>query len=144
MHDPRAAVYGIRLGGNVEPAPAARVGVLTEELRDASAKDLRRRGRGNRRSGRAYFDFVIEKFDELQQRSGVRGTPLIRLARGHFHRHDFSFKPTFTEMAPVAAGSDWTGPIANTVEACKERIVASCRGTERTYQSRSPRDRLHR
>jgi adenine-specific DNA methylase len=112
--------FGIRSWAEMfSPRQLLVFGVLTEELRALQPKIIAREGDEIGEAVVHILAFVIDKFanynDDLASWHSSH-----QVIRSIFDRHDFSFKPTFTEMAPVAAesGLDWA--ITSTIKAYED------------------------
>ena len=115
--DLRPRTYGMpRWADMFSPRQLLGLGVLMEELQTLRPKILAEEGE---EIGEAVVHLLAFAIDKLTNYNNYLASWHVthQVIRGIFDRHDFSFKPTFTEMAPVAAGFGLDWAIANTVEA---------------------------
>ena len=118
--DPRPRVYGMpRWADMFSLRQLLGLGVLVEELQSLRPKIIEAEGEESGEAVVHLLAFAIDKFTNYNNHLASWHVT-HQVIRGIFDRHDFSFKPTFTEMAPVSAGTgvDWT--IANTLEAYED------------------------
>jgi adenine-specific DNA methylase len=95
------------------------LGVLVQELQGLREEIVEKEGA---ELGEAIFHLLSFALDKLTNYNAVLASWHIshQVVRGVFDRHDFAFKPTFTEMAPVSASSGLAWVIDNTVSAYSE------------------------
>ena len=121
--DPRPRVYGMpRWADMFSPRQLLRLGVLVEELHALRPKILAEEGEQVGEAIAHLLAFAIDKFTNYNNHLAPWHVT-HQVIHGIFDRHDFSFKPTYTEMAPVAAGSGLDWAITNTIEAEKDPTV---------------------
>jgi putative DNA methylase len=115
--DPRPRVYGMRRWADMfSPRQLLGFGALTEELRTLQPKIIASEGNELGEAVVHILAFVIDKFANYNDYLASWHSS-HQVIRSIFDRHDFSFKPTFTEMAPVAAGAGLDWAITSTTEA---------------------------
>ncbi len=118
--DPRPRIYGMpRWADMFSPRQLLGFGVLMEELHALRPKILTQEGEDLGDAVVHLLAFAIDKFTNYNNHLASWHVT-HQVIRGIFDRHDFSFKPTFTEMAPVAAGSGLDWAITNTLEAYQD------------------------
>lgn len=93
-------------------------GVLVEELNGLQPKVVAAEGEEVGEAVVHLLPFVIDKFTNDNSILGSWHAPR-QVMRSVFDRHDFSFKPTFAEMAPCNSGSGLDWAVDNTVEAAE-------------------------
>jgi len=105
----RSFIYGLTTwAGLFSPRQLLGFGVLVEELRALRPLILEREGEETGKAINVLLAFMIDKFANWNAALSSWNTG-AQTARSVFDRHDFSFKPTFCEMAPTNLGSglDW-------------------------------------
>lgn len=127
--DPRPRVYGMpRWADMFSPRQLLGFGVLMEELETLWPKILAEESEDVSDAVAHLLAFVIDKFTNYNNHLASWHVT-HQVIRGIFDRHDFSFKSTFTEMAPVASDSGLDWAITSTVEAYED-IAKLPRGGE--------------
>jgi putative DNA methylase len=118
--DPRPRVYGMpRWADMFSPRQLLGLGVLVEELHVLRPKIVAEEGEEIGEAIVHLLAFVIDKFTNYNNYLASWHVT-HQVIRGIFDRHDFSFKPTFTEMAPVSADSGLDWAITNAIEAYED------------------------
>ena len=117
--DSRPRVYGMpRWADMFSPRQLLTFGVLMEQLQTLRSQIIAKEGP---EKGEAVVHLLAFAIDKFANYNNVLASWHIshQVIRGIFDRHDFSFKPTFTEMAPVivSAGLGWA--INNVIDAYK-------------------------
>jgi adenine-specific DNA methylase len=110
------------LGRYVQPAPLLSFGVLVDELQAIRPKIVAEEGEEIGEAVVHLFAFALDKFANWNAILSSWNIKAQRV-RSVFDRHDFAFKPTFSEMAPVVAnfGLAWaTGNVINAYESITE------------------------
>lgn len=105
----RSFVYGLTAWTDLfSPRQMLCFGVLVEELKKLRFEIVKAEGKELGEAVVHLLAFVIDKFANWNAVLASWNAPWLS-ARSVFDRHDFSFKPTFCEMAPCSAGSglDW-------------------------------------
>ena len=107
--DPRPRTYGMpRWADMFSPRQLLTFGVLMEQLQTLRSQIIAKEGPEKAEAVVHLLAFAIDKFANY---NNILASWHVthEVIRGIFDRHDFSFKPTFTEMAPVivSAGVDW-------------------------------------
>ena len=125
--DPRPRAYGMpRWADMFAPRQLLCMGVLVEELLKLRPEIIKTEGPELGEAVVHLLAFVIDKF--LNYNSVLASWHAPRqVMRSVFDRHDFSFKPTFAEMAPCNAGAGLAWAIDNVLEAYEElaRLAAN-------------------
>ena len=94
-------------------------GVLVEELQKLKPEIRKKEGEEKGNAVITMLAFGIDKF--LNYNSYLSSWHAPRsVMRSVFDRHDFSFKPTYAEMAPCNAGSGLDWSITNSLEAYRD------------------------
>lgn len=118
--DPRPRLYGMPSWSDMfSPRQLLGLGILIEELQGLRPKVIAEEGELIGEAVVHLLAFAIDKFANYNNYLASWHVT-HEVIRGIFDRHDFSFKPTFTEMAATAAsaGPDWA--ISNTLEAYED------------------------
>jgi adenine-specific DNA methylase len=118
--DPRPRTYGMpRWADMFSPRQLLGLGVLVEELHALRPKIVAEEGE---EIGEAIVHLLAFSIDKFTNYNNYLASWHVthQVIRGIFDRHDFSFKPTFTEMAPVSAGSGLDWAITNAIEAYED------------------------
>jgi putative DNA methylase len=111
---------GIRCWADMfSPRQLLGFGVLMEELHALRPKILAEEGE---ELGEAVVHLLSFVFDKFANWNAILSSWNIQAqtVRSVFDRHDFAFKPTFSEMAPVAAGTGLDWAIANAIDAYED------------------------
>jgi adenine-specific DNA methylase len=112
--DLRPRAYGMpRWRDMFSPRQQLTLGVAVEEL-GGLRKELLREADSDRIIH--ILAFAIDKFANYSCMLGSWNAPRL-VVRSVFDRHDFSFKPTFSEMAPCGSGEGLRWAVDNTLEA---------------------------
>jgi len=118
--DPRPRTYGMPHWAQMfSPRQLLGFGVLMEELQALHPLILAEEGEEMGEATVHLLAFAIDKLLNYNNYMASWHTS-HQIIRGIFDRHDFSFKTTFTEMAPVQASSGLDWAITSTVDAYKE------------------------
>ncbi len=115
--DPRPRLYGMRRWADMfSPRQLLCFGTLVEELRDLRPEIVAAEGED---LGEAVVHLLALGIDKLVDYNNYCNTwEMTRgIVKHIFQRHDFSFKATFAEMAPCAAGSGLDWAIGNACDA---------------------------
>jgi len=118
--DERPRLYGMPNWSDMfSPRQLLAMGTLVEELKNLRSEIVKEEGKDFGEAVVHLLAFVIDKFATY---NGIRsrwhsGSAVIAPA---FDRHDFSFKPAFSEMAPCNAGSGLDWAIDNVMEAYED------------------------
>ncbi len=118
--DARPRTYGMpRWADMFSPRQLLGFGVLMEELHALRPQILAKEGK---EMGEAVVHLLAFVLDKLANWNCILSSWNVRAqtVRSLFDRHDFSFKTTFSEMAPVTAGSGLAWAIDNTLSAFEE------------------------
>jgi putative DNA methylase len=126
-------VRGIRKWADMfTPRQLLTFGVLMEQLQALRPQIIAKEGPER---GEAVIHLMAFVIDKLANYNNILASWHIshQVIRGIFDRHDFSFKPTFTEMVPVSEGSGLSWAIENTIDAYRaisnlpnsEKVVAT-------------------
>ena len=118
--DPRPRVYGMpRWADMFSPRQLLSFGVMMDQLKGLRSEIIAKEGPQVGEAVLHLLAFVIDKFANY---NNVLASWHIshQVIRGIFDRHDFSFKPTFTEMAPVTAGGGLDWAIESTIDAYRD------------------------
>jgi adenine-specific DNA methylase len=118
--DPRPRLYGMPKWSDMfSPRQLLTMGVLVDELQslrleivEAEGKEL---GEAVAHLMSAAFDKFIDYNNFLNTWESTRG-----IVKHLFQRHDYSFKPTFAEMAPCGSGAGLAWAIENVLEAYEQ------------------------
>jgi adenine-specific DNA methylase len=105
----RSYVYGLTTWADLfSPRQLLGFGVLVEELRTLRSSIIEQEGEEMGKAINVLLAFMIDKFANWNSALSSWNVG-AQTARSVFDRHDFSFKPTFCEMAPTNLGSglDW-------------------------------------
>jgi putative DNA methylase len=125
----RSYVYGLTTWASLfTPRQLLCFGVLTEELRKLRVEIDTAEGTELGEAIVHVLSFVLDKFANWNAILSSWNPP-AGTARSVFDRHDFSFKPTFCEMAPCGAGAGFDWAIDSTVGAY-ENLCALPRSPE--------------
>ncbi len=115
--DPRPRLYGMpRWADMFSPRQLLAFGVSMEELQALHPSILAEEGQA---LGEAVALLLAFSIDKLTNYNCVLSSwhTSHQVIRGIFDRHDFSFKSTFTEMAPIGAGNGLSWAISSCVDA---------------------------
>jgi putative DNA methylase len=107
--DERPRLYGMPKWSDLfAPRQLLTMGVLVEELNNLKAEILAEEGKEQGETIYKLLVFGMDKYANWNASLASWNAPYAT-ARSVFDRHDFSFKPTFCEMAPChsGAGLDW-------------------------------------
>lgn len=107
--DPRPRLYGMpRWADMFSPRQLLAMGVLVEELRNLRPEIVKAEGKEPGEAVVNMLALVLDKFANYNNTLASWHAPR-QVIRSLFDRHDFSFKVTFSEMAPCSSGSglDW-------------------------------------
>jgi len=116
----RSFVYGlIKWADMFAPRQLLCFGVLIEELLKMRPEIVKAEGQEAGEAVMHLLALVIDKFTNYNSVLGSWHAPRS-VMRSVFDRHDFSFKPTFAEMAPCNAGTGLDWAIDNVLEAYEE------------------------
>ena len=127
--DERPRIYGMpRWADLFAPRQLLCFGVLVEELQRLRPEVIRAEGRDAGEAVLHMLAFVIDKLANWNSILSSWNAP-AKTARSVFDRHDFSFKPTWCEMAPCEAGAGLSWAIDNVVDAY-EGIAKLCHDTQ--------------
>lgn len=114
--DLRPRVYGMpRWRDMFSPRQQLTLGLAVEELA-VLRKELLREADPDCDMVIHILAFAIDKFANYSCMLGSWNAPRL-VVRSVFDRHDFSFKPTFSEMAPCGSGEGLRWAVDNTLEA---------------------------
>ena len=118
--DARPRTYGMpRWADMFSPRQLLGFGVLMEQLHALRPQIIAKEGAEVGEAVLHLLAFAIDKFANYNNVLASWHTS-HQVIRGIFDRHDFSFKPTFTEMAPVGAGSGLDWAIDSTIDAYRD------------------------
>jgi adenine-specific DNA methylase len=118
--DPRPRVYGMPYWADMfSPRQLLGFGVQVEELQALRPRIIADEGQEIGEAVIHMLAFAIDKFTNYNNYLASWHVK-HQVVRGIFDRHDFSFKPTFTEMAPTGAGSGLAWAVTNTIEAYED------------------------
>jgi putative DNA methylase len=115
--DARPRIYGMnRWADMFSPRQLLGFGVLVEELQGLRADVLAGEGED---LGEAVLHLLAFALDKFANWNAILSSWNVRAetVRSVFDRHDFSFKPSFSEMAPVSASSGLAWVIGNVIDA---------------------------
>ncbi|MFH1952404.1 MAG: DUF1156 domain-containing protein [Pseudomonadota bacterium] len=115
--DDRPRIYGMpRWADMFSPRQLLCFGVLVEELRKLRAEIVKAE---RAEMGEAVVHLLAMSLDKFANWNAILSSwnAPYATARSVFDRHDFSFKPTFCEMAPCNAGTGLQWAIDNVLEA---------------------------
>jgi adenine-specific DNA methylase len=127
--DERPRLYGMpRWADLFSPRQLLCFGVLVEELTKLRAEIIEAEGRELGEAVGHLLAFVLDKFTNYNSLLASWHAPHA-VMRSVFDRHDYSFKPTFSEMAPCNSGSGLDWAIDNVLEA-HEEIARLCKESE--------------
>jgi len=115
--DERPRLYGMpRWADMFSPRQLLCFGVLGEELRNLRSEIVKTEGA---EIGEALFHLLAFTLDKFMNYNSVLGSwhAPHAVIRSVFDRHDFSFKPTFAEMAACNAGGGLEWAIDSVIEA---------------------------
>lgn len=118
--DLRPRTYGMpRWADMFSPRQLLGFGVLMEELRSLRPQILAEEGS---ESGEAVVHLLALALDKLANYNCNLASWHVthQVIRGIFDRHDFSFKPTYTEMAPLQRGSGLDWALDSVIDAYEE------------------------
>lgn len=101
------------------PRQLLSLGVLMEELHALRPKIIAEEGPEMGEAVAHLLAFAIDKFTNYNSVLASWHTS-HQVIRGVFDRHDFAFKTTFTEMAPIQPGSGLHWAISNAVDAYEQ------------------------
>lgn len=114
--DPRPRRYGMpRWADMFTPRQLLCMGVLVEELRRLRDEIVRAEGEEVGEAVLHLLAFAVDKLANYNNTLASWHAPR-QVIRSLFDRHDFSFKITFTEMAPCNAGAGLDWSIENVAE----------------------------
>ena len=115
--DARPRAYGMpRWADMFSPRQLLGFGMLMDELEALRPQVLEEEGDASGEAVLHLLAFAIDKFANYNNRLASWHVT-HQVIRGIFDRHDFSFKSTFAEMAPVQASSGLAWVIGNVVDA---------------------------
>lgn len=115
--DERPRTYGMpRFCDMFSPRQLLCFGVLVEELRRLVPEIVAAEGEEIASAVEHLLAFTIDKFANYNNLLASWHAPRS-VIRSIFDRHDYSFKPTWAEMAPCSAGAGLEWAIANTLDA---------------------------
>jgi adenine-specific DNA methylase len=115
--DERPRLYGMpRWADMFSPRQLLCFGVLVEELRKLRSEIVKADGTDVAAAVEHLLAFAIDKLTNYNSVLGSWHAP-HSVMRGVFDRHDFSFKPTFAEMASCNAGGGLDWAIDNVLDA---------------------------
>jgi adenine-specific DNA methylase len=118
--DERPRLYGMpRWADMFSPRQLLCFGVLVEELQRLRREIVKAEGGELGEAVVHLLAFVVNKFTNYNNYLGSWNAPRA-VMRSLFDRHDYSFKPTFAEMAPCNAGAGLAWAVDNVVEAYEE------------------------
>lgn len=118
--DHRPRTYGMPKWADMfSPRQLLGFGVLMEELQNLRPDIIAAEGAELGEGVIHILAFAIDKFANYNCALASWHTS-HQVIRGIFDRHDFSFKTTHTEMAPVSAGSGLAWAIGSTIDAYEE------------------------
>ncbi len=118
--DERPRTYGMpRWADMFSPRQLLAFGVLVEELRKMRPEIVKAERQELGEASVHLLAFVIDKFANYDSYLASWHAPRS-VIRSVFDRHDFSFKPTFAEMAPCGSGAGLAWAIDNTLESAEE------------------------
>lgn len=117
--DERPRTYGMpSWAAMFSPRQLLGFGVLVEELRNLRPEILKAEGTESGAAIEHLLAFVLDKFANYNCVLASWHAPRA-VIRSIFDRHDFSFKPTFAEMAPVGSGAGLAWAADNSLEAAE-------------------------
>ena len=117
--DPRPRIYGMpRWADMFSPRQLLSFGVLMEELLMLRPEIIAEEGEETGEAVIHLLAFAIDKFANYDCMLASWHVT-HQVIRGVFDRHDFSFKTTFTEMAPVQASGGLRWVVENVIDAYK-------------------------
>ena len=125
--DPRPRAYGMpRWADMFAPRQLLCMGVMVEELLKLRPEVIKADGPELGEAVVHLLAFVIDKFGN-HNCAYARWENTRLVIKGKMDRHDYSFKPTFAEMAPCNAGAGLEWAIDNVLEAYEElaRLAAN-------------------
>lgn len=115
--DDRPRLYGMpRWADMFAPRQLLGMGVLVEELRQLRIEIIAKEGQERGEAIEHLLAFALSKFANWNAILSSWNV-LARTVRSVFDRHDFAFKPTFSEMAPCVAGGGFGWALENTLHA---------------------------
>ena len=115
--DERPRLYGMpRWADMFSPRQLLCFGVLVEELRTLRPEIVKAEGEEMGEAFMHLLALALDKFTNYNNSLGSWHAPHA-VMRSLFDRHDYSFKPTFAEMAPCNAGAGLDWAINNVLEA---------------------------
>lgn len=115
--DERPRIFGMpRWADLFSPRQLLCFGVLVDELRKLRPEILKAEGEAKGEAAAHILAFVLDKFTNYNSVLASWHAPR-EVMRSVFDRHDFSFKPTFAEMAPCSAGVGLGWAIDNVLDA---------------------------
>lgn len=118
--DERPRLYGMpRWADMFSPRQLLSFGVLAEELKKLYVEVVRVEGREEGEAVIHLLGFVLDKLMNYNSVLGSWHAPHA-VMRSVFDRHDFSFKPTFAEMAACNAGGGFEWAIDSVLEAYEQ------------------------
>lgn len=118
--DERPRTYGMpRWADMFSPRQLLGFGVLVEELRKMRPELIKVEGKDAGEAVVHLLAFVLDKFLNYNSHLASWHAPRA-VMRSVFDRHDFSFKLTFSEMAPCGSGAGLAWAIDNTLEAYEQ------------------------
>ena len=115
--DERPRLYGMpRWADMFSPRQLLAAGVLVEELRDLRQEVTKSQGP---EIGEAVVHLLALGLDKFLNHNcrATRWESTRSVVKGKMDRHDYSFKPTFAEMAPCHAGAGLKWAVDNSLEA---------------------------
>ncbi|MCL5966551.1 MAG: hypothetical protein M1550_04995 [Deltaproteobacteria bacterium] len=118
--DERPRLYGMpRWADMFSPRQLLSFGVLAEELKKLYVEVVRVEGKEEGEAVIHLLGFVLDKLMNYNSVLGSWHAPHA-VMRSVFDRHDFSFKPTFAEMAACNAGGGFEWAIDSVLEAYEQ------------------------
>lgn len=118
--DPRPRVYGMpRWADMFSPRQLLGMAVLVEELRRLRPEIEKKEGQEHADAVEHLLALALDKYANWNAILSSWNV-LARTVRSVFDRHDFSFKPTFSEMAACGAGGGFNWALDNTIEAWRQ------------------------
>lgn len=118
--DNRPRLYGMpRWADLFAPRQLLALGVMVEELRDIRPEILRAEGT---EMGEAVVHLLALALDKFADYNNFLNTweSTTAVVKHVFQRHDFSFKPTFAEMAACVSGAGFEWAIMDVVKAYRD------------------------
>ncbi|MDI6773219.1 MAG: DUF1156 domain-containing protein, partial [bacterium] len=116
----RSFVYGLTTWASLfSPRQLLCFGVLVEELRRLRPEIVKAEGAGIGEAAVHLLALIVNKFANYSSVLASWHAPRS-VMRSVFDRHDYSFKPTFAEMAPCNSGSGLAWAIDNVLEAYEQ------------------------